>query len=183
MNNIIQLKKESLTTVFFISLILISAIGAAPHPKQKHQHDILRRDSYDLENESSADSEKYDLQGSSSFGYGYYSYPYLGSGFYGGQYPYYGGIYGLGESSICLFSDLCSFKLNFLFKYSQSLPNTYLWCQVKKENSILIFLVLLKVCLLEISKHDFKVPRISSEYWIENASGTFLERLYITRIF
>ncbi|XP_036337439.1 scale keratin [Rhagoletis pomonella] len=95
MNNIIQLRKRSFAAVFFISLIVMSAVEAAPHPKQT-QHDIRRGDSYDLENESSADSEKYDLQGSSSIGYGYYSYPYLGSGFYGGHYPYYGGIYGLG---------------------------------------------------------------------------------------
>ncbi|XP_054732215.1 glycine-rich protein 3 [Anastrepha obliqua] len=76
--------------------MLISAIETVPHPKQTEQHTISARESYDLNIGAGVENEKDDLQGSSSFGYGYYSYPYLGGGYYGGYYPSYGGIYGLG---------------------------------------------------------------------------------------
>ncbi|KAH8286863.1 hypothetical protein KR018_003131 [Drosophila ironensis] len=45
---------------------------------------------------AAAEAEEKDLEGAASFGYGYYSSPYLG-GYYGGYWPHYsGGYYGVG---------------------------------------------------------------------------------------
>lgn len=95
-------------TLLCTVVIAVNTINAAPNSKQviafSHTHDL----------DSGVDSEKDDLQSSASIGYGYYSYPYLNSGLYGGYYPYYGGIYGLGELFIILPLTFNSCKLSMI---------------------------------------------------------------------
>ncbi|XP_068149040.1 pupal cuticle protein Edg-91 [Drosophila tropicalis] len=91
--------------VRFIGLLLVCSLlayflpglQAAPSPRPQEEP------SADLE---AGVAEEKDLEGAASFGYGYYSSPYLGyygggywphysGGYYGLGYPYYGGYYGL----------------------------------------------------------------------------------------
>lgn len=87
------LKCSQVMSIVLLCTMIIAenSIHAAPNSEQV----IASSQSDDLD--SGVYSEKDDLQSSSSIGYGYYSYPYLSGGFYGGYNPYYGGIYGLGE--------------------------------------------------------------------------------------
>lgn len=80
----------------FFCYLLISLTQAVPNPKQINQDYITPRELDDLS--SGTETEKDDSQGSFSVGYGYYSHPYLGGGYYGGYYPFYNGIYGLGKT-------------------------------------------------------------------------------------
>ncbi|XP_059227025.1 claw keratin [Stomoxys calcitrans] len=88
------------TILCWLLLACFSAVIAAPKPETA----VVEAE--DLETGAAAAAvEKDDLEGSSSYGYGYYSSPYLygghlgGYGGYGGYglgYPYYGGYYGIG---------------------------------------------------------------------------------------
>ncbi|XP_005176607.1 protein suex-1 [Musca domestica] len=64
-------------------------VSAAPKPQN------AAVEAEDLETGAAAAIEKDDLEGSSSYGFGYYSSPYLYGGHYGGHYGGYGG-YGIG---------------------------------------------------------------------------------------
>ncbi|XP_073838027.1 uncharacterized protein [Musca autumnalis] len=91
--------------LFVFNLIILCLLLSTRHPfvegAPKPQNAAV--DAEDLETGAAAAVEKDDLEGSSSYGYGYYSSPYLYGGHYGGYggyglgYPYgLGGYYGLG---------------------------------------------------------------------------------------
>lgn len=83
--------------VFGLLLCVVAGVFAAPNPAPQRSA-IAESKAADLE---AGDSEKDDLKGSASYGYGYYGG--LGGYYGGGYYPYHGSYgypsysYGLGE--------------------------------------------------------------------------------------
>lgn len=88
--------------VFGLLLCVVAGVFAAPKPEPQRSAVAESKLEADLE---AGDSEKDDLKGSASYGYGYYGgYGGLGGYYGGGYYPYHGGYggypyysYGLGE--------------------------------------------------------------------------------------
>lgn len=93
-----------------VIVLLVCCTSVSPAPQPAASSDV---EPVDLEATVAEKDVESDLEGSSSYGYGYYSSPYLGGhyGGFGGYYPYYGGGYGLGGyyglGEINIFEDCC----------------------------------------------------------------------------
>ncbi|KAH8379022.1 hypothetical protein KR009_002742 [Drosophila setifemur] len=103
-----QVRSACLLLVLCLLALFLAGTEAKPRPQEGREEGGDQE-----EGVVAAEAEEKDLEGAASFGYGYYSSPYLG-GYYGGGYggyggywphysgsyygigyPYYGGYYGL----------------------------------------------------------------------------------------
>ncbi|XP_017126837.1 glycine-rich protein 3 [Drosophila elegans] len=84
-----QAKSVCLLLALCLLAFILSGSEAVPRPQEGREEGG--------DQEANVEAEEKDLEGAASFGYGYYSSPYLGGYYGGGYWPHYSGsYYGIG---------------------------------------------------------------------------------------